>query len=451
MISSSHHRIRSLLRSVSQFGHVLLLLVGSTEPASAQSAPTPAEETAPLAAPAPVPGGTRAQTPPSTGGAENATDPPPPTRPAAQVPVPESPAATEQPPPTDALPETVATPPKVLERVAEAVTLGGGAILWYYQPTRSGQKNKVELYHLRVTIDAEFGGGLGIHAEPRLRESKLRSFFGGTTWLEEGYAWYRYREHAIKVGKIYSKLGLFWDNSFWGNVQVYDGLKLAPDFGASLEGNSKITERFGIGYTAQFFVIDGGTNVSLPGRDTLSGPDGRRRNEVVLRIDPSYQFAQNGSVRVGLSGQRLEADAPGIPGDDRDVLRYGLDAHLSVAGFGVWGEYLRQNGQSVTDYPIAGVPETEDAPAVPGRASKHIHYVLAGAEYTLWRVTARYNFSAADYTDADVKEWMHVPALGFRLNEHLQLNAEYVHWSRSLSGAHEPYDRSFNLELFADL
>ena len=346
-----------------------------------------------------------------------------------------------------------ATPPKAGTEPAgsKPLKIGGGAILWYYQPTKGSQKNNMEFYYVRLNIDADFGDGFGFHMEPRFRDTKLRSFFGGTAWLQEAYGAYTQGKHAFKLGKIYSRLGLFWDNSFWGNVQVYDGLKLAPDYGGSLEGTIDGLGAFSLGYAAQFFVVDGSTNVSIAGRDTMSIPDSRRRNEVVLRLDPTIQYAKDGNVRVGLSSQHLEADSSGIPSDQRQVWRYAIDVQLTQGGLGLWGEYLRQNGQTVTDYPIAGVAATATTTAVAGAASHRIDYYLAGGEFTYWRATARYNFSAANYHGVDVKEWMHVPAVAFKINEHLQLSVEYVHWLRSLSGVHEPYNRSLNGLLFVNL
>ncbi len=340
-------------------------------------------------------------------------------------------------------PEPVAEQPPAAPTVADRLKIGGGGILWYYQPTIAHQKNNLEFYNVRLTFDADFGDGFGFHLEPRVRDTKQRSFFAGTAWIQEGYASYKTGDHTVKLGKLYSQLGLFWDNSFWGNVQVYDGLKLAPDYGASVEGKFALDPKFGVGYAAQFFLVDGSTNVSLPARDTISIPDSRRRNQVLLRVDPYVKWEGGGEARLGLSGAHLQADSPGIADDD--VLRYAVDAKLGYAGFGLWGEYLHQEGQTVTDYPIAGVPATDTSEAVPGRASDSIDYFEVGAEYSYGRLTGRYNFSAATYKGVGVKEWLHVPALGFKINDNLQLGAEYVHWSRSLSGAHERYNRSFNL------
>jgi hypothetical protein len=377
--------------------------------------------------------------------------------PATPVPVATELPTTSAPAPETAAERPAAPPPEPelatdapLDAVKEKLRIGGGAILWYYHPTEDGQKNNLEFYNVRLTFDATFGRGFGFHVEPRFRDTKLRSYYAGPAWIQEGYGSYTTGAHSVKLGKVYSLLGLFWDNSFWGNVQVYDGLKLAPDYGASVDGKFALTPSFGVGYAAQFFVVDGATNVSLPGRDTLSLPDSRRRNEVVARVDPYVALGELGEARLGLSGSRFEADSPAIDDDDNDVLRYAADFKITYAGFGVWGEYLHQKGQSVTDYPLAGTPADDENPAVPGRASKNIDYYQVGAEYTYRRLTARYNFSAATYDGVDVKEWLHVPALGLKVNDNLSLGAEYVHWSRSVAGTHEKYNRSFNVLLYVN-
>ena len=426
------------------------LLVLASSRASFAQTPTPTPT--PTPAPAPAPAGEAVTTNPVLAPPAQPERPDPANQEPNAVPAAAATAGDSVPPPAPAPGAPAAAPPAAeaapSATVPSMLKIGGGGILWFYQPTESGQKNNVEFYNLRLTFDANFGEGFAFHVEPRVRDTKLRSFFGGTAWIQEGYASYTHGLHTFKLGKIYSQFGLFWDNSFWGNVQVYDGLKLAPDYGGSLEGKFELTPQFGLGYAAQFFVVDGTTNVSLPGRDTISIPDSRRRNEVVLRVDPYAKFAQDGLVRVGLSAQRLEADSPGIPESERDNLRYGVDFKLTWGGLGVWGEAVHQKGQSVTDYPIAGTPATDTAPAVPGRASNSISYYEAGAEYTYRRVTARYNFSAANYGGVGVKEWMHVPALGLKLNDYLSLGGEYVSWSRSVAGTSEKLNRSVNLLLY---
>jgi len=105
----------------------------------------------------------------------------------------------------------------------------------------------------------------------------------------------------------------------------------------------------------------------------------------------------------------------------------------------------------VSDFPYAGTPVIATAPAVAGRSSAKIDYVLAGAEYTIGPVTGRYNFSIGNYGGVDVKETMHVPAIGVSISPNVSVLGELVIWRRSAPEGSTFVDRSFNLTLNAHL
>ena len=324
------------------------------------------------------------------------------------------------------------------------VKIGGGAILWYYQPFLDEVDNNVEFYNARLVVDAALGD-FGFHFEPRIRDTKLRGFFDGPAWLQEAYGSWNTGPYAlIKLGKSYSQLGLFWDNSFYGNVQVYDGLKLAPDYGISIEGSTQ--GQLGLDYWLQFFLVDGRTNVSLAQRDTLSIAGARKRNELVAKVEPYYEFSDSTSLRLGLSVQAFEADLP--TGDD-NVRRLAAHAKLVAGGLGVWVEGLLQDGRHVSDFPYAGTPGEGDEDPTPGRSSAKNRYLLAGAEYTIEGFTLRYNASLGDYHDVDVNEWMHVPSLSYQINALLSLSAELVIWTRNAPEGDSDVDKSLNVLLYA--
>jgi len=314
------------------------------------------------------------------------------------------------------------------------VSLGGGFVLWYYQPLElDGAKNDVSLFFANLLIDAK-SGIFGLHIEPRFRDTKLRAFFGGTAWAQEVYGSVALDDETVlKVGKAYSRFGLFWDNSFYGNVQVYDGLKLDPDYGLSLEGAVATKASVGARYWAQFFLVDGQTNVALQGRETFSIAGARRRNQAILRLEPFFASAEGVTLKVGLSGMYLQADLPTV--GKKDVERGAVDASLSVAGVSAWAEYLYQHGQSIVDFPA------------PGPGSSHNHYGLFGAQYALGIVTARYNVSFGRYGDVSTTEWMHVPAVAVAVGDSFTLLGEFVHWKRYTSGADSLLDRSLNITL----
>ena len=198
-------------------------------------------------------------------------------------------------------------------------------------------------------------------------------------------------------------------------------------------------------FAAQYFLVDGRSNVSLAGRDTLYVPGARRRNSFVGRVAPSYAF-DGGSAHVGISAEHLEAD---LPGGEEGVTRLAAEAKLSYERLGVWGEALLQKGRHVTDFPYAG--DATAAVPVPGRASADNRYSLLGAEYGVGPITLRYNVSYASYGDVDVSEILHVPALGVALDAHLSALAEYVIWNRDAPEGDSKVDRSLNITLSGNL
>jgi hypothetical protein len=356
------------------------------------------------------------------------------------VPEPPEPEAT---PPTEAgaAPAAAQAPVQRWPDWVDHVAVGGGAILYFYEPINVPAKPTFEVYFAYLLLDGAFDH-FGMHLETRFRDTKLRPFFDGPVWMEEVYAWLNAGPLTFKAGKTYSRLGLFWDNSFYGNVQAFDGLKLDPDYGLSVEGATGGPT--GLAFAAQYFVVDGRTNISVDQRDTISIPGARRRNMFVGRLDPYTTFGSDGKVRVGLSYEHLTAD---LPDGAHDVDRYAFDAAVTGGGVGLWGELCGQNGETVTDFPIAGVPATATTPAVPGQPSTRNIYMLGGGQYTWAWLTLRYNFSEAQYTLVSVTERIHEPGVAIRLHENLTLLGELVLWSRATPTGTFPIDRSLNVTL----
>jgi hypothetical protein len=332
-----------------------------------------------------------------------------------------------------------------------ALRIGGGAILWYFQPVDTGAAKNVDLFFANLVLDGKFGA-VGLHIEPRFRDSRLRAFFPGPVWAQEVYASVALAPTTVlKAGKAYSHFGLFWDNSFYGNVQVYDGLKLDPDYGLSLEGAVNGGGDRGVRYYAQYFLVDGQTNVSLGGRDTISVPNGaggysRRRNQAILRVEPFFKPTDATTITAGASGEFLQAALP-APVGTKNVARAGGDLSVAIRRASFWAEYIYQNGQTVTDFPIAGTPASATTPGTAGQASAHNHYALAGGQYTYQTVTLRYNVSTGRYRDLGISEWMHVPAVAVAVGDNLTVLGEYVNWRRYAPSGDTLIDRSFNVTL----
>ncbi|MEI9952330.1 MAG: hypothetical protein WDO74_25930 [Pseudomonadota bacterium] len=206
------------------------------------------------------------------------------------------------------------------------VRLGGGIALYYYQPT-NGWQNQFLIY-TNLRFDARWQP-FGLHLEPRLSNEKMRPYYDGLAWIQEAYLFVEASPVVFKVGKIYKQLGLFWDGTFYGNIQVYEGLKLDPNAGVSLEG--KLGEQAGLAFWAQFFVVDGHTNASLLGRDTISIPGARRRNTLLARVQPFLQLSKSARLEVGLSGEHFQAIC--LPAPIRVARRGRRQAHLGGARF----------------------------------------------------------------------------------------------------------------------
>jgi len=321
------------------------------------------------------------------------------------------------------------------------VDIGGGLILMYVQPLRKGYDNLFEVFEGRLRLDAKFGRFL-VHVTPRFRNTKERDFFPGISWVEEGYIGAAFGPTIIKVGKVYRQFGRFWDNSFIGNLQ-YDGLKLDMNHGVSFEGTLGKNERMGLGFAAQYFIVDGTTNYSLPERDTLAIPGGRRRNQFVGRVEPFYQLSDSMSIKLGLSAEYFEAHLP-EPFGKQDVGRFAIDTTFAAGGFTMWLEYTKQLGRHVRAFPLP-VDEVTGAPG----SSNNVNYFLAGGEYTYGMFTARFNFSLSDYAQVDTQELRYVPGVAVTLNPHFMALLEYQRVHLVVRGNDTLSDSSLFLTLHA--
>jgi hypothetical protein len=344
------------------------------------------------------------------------------------------------------------------------VELHGGAFLWYYQPIpadtfKPQPENNIELY----LASLEFTGRLddfGLYLNPRFRDSKVREFFTSNVWVEEAYAFWEKEYVTAKAGKIYKRFSRFWDDTFYGSMPYFDGFKLDSNYGLSFEGIADTKTGFAIGYWGQYFVVDGGTNGSLRSRDTVwvsekVTEDGKassrtpsRNHSTVLRVEPSYTFDERTSLRVGIAGEYAYVDFKNIR--PSHVFRFGTDVSFVYAPVRLFGEFITQVGQTVTDYPIEPVFAADGSLVTAGKASRHNHYALLGAEFQWWKLTARYSFSLVSYRDIPVTEVLHVPGVTLAVHDNVNLMLEYAFWKRSDPGdVSVVLDNSLNSVIYA--
>jgi hypothetical protein len=308
--------------------------------------------------------------------------------------------------------------------------LGGGAYLWYYQPTQGrGAKNKFELYAGYITFDANWDETVGIHFEPRFRDTKLRPFFQSNFWVQEIYAYANTPIGTVKAGKEYQHLGFFWDDSFYGNMPYFDGMKLNPNYGFSLEGSTcdwkwldgSKDSPVALEYDLAYFINDGSTEGALDQRDVLSY-NARKRDIVSGRLAPSVKF---GDVKFTAGGfaEYWRADFPSAF-EDNHVTSFGGDARLEIGPFAVYGEWAHRKGMTAPDFPDKG------------DLDKHKQYVTGGAKVDVWKFTFRLDASWVRYEDVGVEETLFVPQVTVQLHKHVTLLFEYAYWWR-----HQPHNQ----------
>ncbi len=321
----------------------------------------------------------------------------------------------------------------------------GGAYLWHYQPfLDNGAKPDTSLYYAWLSFGAQFDD-YGFYFEPHFRDTNLRPFFNSNFWVQEIYASWKvpWGIGTLKVGKEYNRQGRFWDGSFYGNLPYFDGLKLDPDLGFSLENTHAFNKDLSVEYSAQYFSNDGRTNGSLEGgagfaqpRDTIGDKTSRERNIFTVRAAPTYKFTDDVALTLGVSAMHEEANfdtaPPATPPNDM-VGRYTVEGAVSIGPATLYAEYTVQSGHHVLNYPVAGV------------LSDHNRYVMAGAEYKWDLFTFRYNYSLADYhTDTRIRETFHMLATVAAVHKHLSLWLEYVYWRTDPPGHDSFMDRSLN-------
>ena len=323
------------------------------------------------------------------------------------------------------------TPPE--DSLAPKLELHGGVSLYLYQPT-NGWDGQAFVYS-SLKIDASWDW-FGIYFEPRLSSEKMRAYYDSLAWIQQAYLHFNALGTTLKVGKVYKRVGIAWDRSFYGNIQVYEGLKFDPNLGLSLEG--KFGENVGVAYSAQYFYIDGHLNASLAYRDTVSIPGARKRNTFAGRIEPFFQLSKMDRLEFGLSGETFTAD---LPTTSNTVTRLALDVTLTVHKFALWGEVLEQWGANVTGFPITSDGTGEDL------ASERRTYLLVGTEFAFGPIVPRYNLSIANYSDVGVREILHLPGVSLNVHPHATIFIEYAFWDRIAPEGRSAYDRSLNFTL----
>lgn len=359
--------------------------------------------------------------------------------------------------------------PAGAQELPGGLELSGGVYLYHHQPLDlAGVDETTEIYALFLDLDRSEGPWT-IHVQGRWRDTKLRPFYPSNVWLQEAWVAYERRladrsgerdgsstggtgegagaqdlsggpvtRLTLRAGKIYQRIGRFWDGSFFGNLHYFDGLKLDPEFGVEAVLEAPLG---GAGATAELHVqgLAGSDRVNgaLEGRDLEGREDlGEKGAAAGLRLSAPLARIGGRDLRgtVGVSGlaERVEAREADPSGADATLEHVAADLELALDDAGrLYVEWTRRasGGPGALSGlgPVGPVAER-------GVAGSRATWWLAGVRADLGRLGLRYNLSTARYGDGGFREWIHQPGLTFRAHESVSLLVEYDDWRRVPSG-----------------
>jgi hypothetical protein len=320
----------------------------------------------------------------------------------------------------------------------DPIAFSGGIYLFEYAPTTKGAKDKFEIYALVLNLDTTSEDGkYGLHVQGRARDSKLRPFFLSNVWFQEAYAFAKTGVGDVHVGKFYRKVGILWDDSFFGNVQYFNGLKLNPDYGAELVGTRPMNGALSVDYSAQYLNNNDHVAGSLDGRDVESDPNAQMHSTFTARVVPTWKLSADSSVAVGVSGLsgRIERTGALSNGGSFRMSQLGADVTFQVAKSISYLELLRQNGEPFDAFHPQGRLGYDDA-----------DYLLAGSRYQLTpKTNIRLNVSRVKYRGHREVETEVVPGVVYGLNKHITLIGEYDWWKTDPDAGPSTFiDKSLN-------
>ncbi|MBV9079952.1 MAG: hypothetical protein JO102_02400, partial [Elusimicrobia bacterium] len=235
---------------------------------------------------------------------------------------------------------------------------------------------------------------------------------------------------------FYRNVGILWDDSFFGNVQYFNGLKLQPDYGAEAVKTQNFGDRFAMDWSAQFFPNNDKVDGSLNGRDVESDPNATMHNTSTFRLVPTVKFGEKSSLAIGLSGLHQQIVRPVLIGNSFSINQYAADATVTAGPLIAYVEGLKQNGElNDAAHPLSR----------PGYDTAT--YLLAGARYQVVKwLNARMNYSQARYKGQNAREEEYVPGLVFTLDKNSYIMTEFDYWIINPAvGPNVLIDRSYNV------
>ncbi|HEX7078939.1 MAG TPA: hypothetical protein VF363_10995 [Candidatus Eisenbacteria bacterium] len=312
-----------------------------------------------------------------------------------------------------------AAPGHVVRAPGGDLALSGSLYLFEYRPAMKDVPSRLEVYAFLLDLDGiTRDRNAGVHAELRVRDTKLRSFFLSNVWFQEVYGYLTTAAGDLRAGKVFRKVGLLWDDSFFGNVPYFNGLKLNPGYGVELAGSRGRGSRITVAYSGQLIANNDHVDGALPGRDVESDSLARMSDEWNARIVPTIALSPGASLAIGLSGSTAGIRRASLAGKDFRVTQAAVDATLSAGPSVSYAELLSQVG------------ERDDAAHPLSRPGYDTaSYFLAGSRWQVHpRLNLRLNVSQALYRGGDAREFETVPGLVYRVREGVSVIAEFDYW-----------------------
>lgn len=355
------------------------------------------------------------------------------------------------------------------------VELSGGIYLYHFAPLDVPDVNdRTEVYALYLNLDRS-DGPWTVHVQGRWRDTKLRSFYPSNVWLQEGWVAYTLSPGAtgageagsagggrgatltLRAGKLYQRLGRFWDGSFFGDIHYFDGLKLDPEFAAEAVARAPLAGGRGeVEAYVQGLLDDDRINGALAGRDVETVADARERGLAAglrgrLRVAEAGGAPLLAAVRVsglvsraelpdtmrGLSPGGPGAVFPRVGGRHRTLDHVSADVEVRWRDLRAYAEWTRR---------ATGL-RGPAAATIPGSRAT---YWLAGARASSGPFSLRYNFSQGRYDEAGFRDTIHQPGLTARLAPGVSALLEYDDWRRRGPSRATLVDRSLNAVLLLE-
>jgi len=333
---------------------------------------------------------------------------------------------------------------QAIERVKAKLPLSvsGGAYHWWHVnnggPLDSGYGVPcvpgTHSYYLFVDKEQPVDWGeitkIGAHLQMRFRDSgvPLRPFYvNDNFWFWEAYGFLDSPLGRLKIGSIYRQFGLFWDDSWWGNVQYMDGLKLNSDYGISLEDTPDFKDDFKIDRYFQLFFAQDRVSGAILGADSESFAGSEERNTFIARVVPTWKLGEKQTFALGISatvggidnqptlreyGTNQVFASPG----DQTIAGWAVDGTWTAGPWKLFAEVSRLYGTLTPSHYISGGPSNRYTDG------------LAGITYTQGPMTYRCVYSYGVYDNPYGRQGMFVPGITAKITSNVTHWFEYTYW-----------------------